>query len=431
MVGVTGHIELTATGEAAAGFYSIVDAVDGVLSFVGKGSPDLIELDNELTFAGGTTDIPSDFIDLLDLFDAPVISNVSGCTARSDLGVDGCNTAGGDTLTVSGNFFGSHSLVSVGGETCSVTQRIGNHSVQCLLPALTGANLPVVVSVNVSDDVILDSTQSEVAESAPDTVSYSPPYVTGLAHTDCVLDPDDATRLEDCPNDGGGALTINGNNFGEHGAVVLVGLQTCNDLFHTAGSSQITCTLPPGGSEEAGITVVQLGGSVTIEARISYFQCFQGDFRASDSDLTCTPCAAGRYSDYRGAKECTDCPPGTYADYTGGTLCLDCPAGTYQELAKQEGCVDCMAGSYTDNSTYKYICHKCEAGRTQPQRGQNACVNCAAGRYMNALGSTSQNCTLCEPGLFSSEEGREICVPCTSSLEYSPITGSNNLVNIL
>lgn len=121
-------------------------------------------------------------------YDFPVVTAVEG---------DQFSTEGGDTVTISGRNFGSDvnlMSVSIGGLDCAVTDG-SNTLIECDLPAGTGKNLDLIVSIEAQD--------SEAV-----AFSYDAPTLSQL------------TPSSNADVRGGEQLVVHGKNFGTDEALI-------------------------------------------------------------------------------------------------------------------------------------------------------------------------------------------------------------------
>ncbi len=172
-------------------------------------------------------------------YSPPQVTNVTAVSAP---------TAGGTTLTISGQNFGADGVsrrVTINGSgTCSASSTAVAHtSITCTLPPGAGSNLPV--------DVEVDGQPSSVNGS----LSYDPPAITAVT-------PTHGAATGSIP------LTIVGSNFSST-ASVAVGGALCPVDVQTDG--RIECDLPPAtpGAPSADIRVVA-GGQASLPAPFSY-----------------------------------------------------------------------------------------------------------------------------------------------------------------
>ena len=135
-------------------------------------------------------------------------------------------TAGGTTLAVTGDGFGSSSgqvTVTIGGVSCPVTA-VSQTSIQCTLPAGVGASLAVSVTV-------AGQTSSSVSGVV---FSYQPPTISTVAPSLAAAD-------------GGTAVTLTGSNFGS-GAASTYSLTIGGQVVvpSSYSQSQVVVVVPAG-----------------------------------------------------------------------------------------------------------------------------------------------------------------------------------------
>jgi hypothetical protein len=152
----------------------------------------------------------------------PSINLISGCA------VAGCNTSGGQILTIGGDFFIEPVQVSVGGVACTSpswdNSVAGSHKVNCTLAAGVGVGLPVVVTAAGSSSLPTIG------------VSYAAPVITQI--TGC--------PPNGCFTNGTNVITITGYNLGSSASSVLVGSSKSMSVSHTVPHFQLTASVPPG-----------------------------------------------------------------------------------------------------------------------------------------------------------------------------------------
>ncbi len=152
------------------------------------------------------------------------------------------NTQGSVTLTLTGTNFGTSGTVTVGGNACPPTGSAFSHtSIQCTVPAGSGANVPIVVTVGGQTTSV-------------STFAYNGPSITSITPTTGTTG-------------GNIQITLQGNSFGTSGAVVnLSSGGSCPIVTQT--HTVVVCTLPAGsGSLTFSVTV---GGQTSNTAAFSY-----------------------------------------------------------------------------------------------------------------------------------------------------------------
>jgi hypothetical protein len=189
---------------------------------------------------------------------------------------------------------------------------------------------------------------------------------------------------------------------------------------------------------------------------------------AAPGDLTCTPCAAGKYSGLAGAAteaSCTACPAGAYCPLgaaspslcpantmnplpgrqsadacmacgtgsgsdPGARVCVavgagsSCAVGFFVNASANTGCSPCPAGTFSSNTSAASAaaCAPCDVGSFSGV-GASACQACAAGAY--CVGGRA---LLCPAGRFNGAQGSDSeadCAPCPAGT-YSPLPGASS-----
>ena len=161
-------------------------------------------------------------------------------------------------------------------------------------------------------------------------------------------------------------------------------------------------------------------------------------WKTSGNITSCSPCAAGTYSDVQGtnaSSNCQSCPPGTYSSTIQATsvgTCQECPIGTYSSAfgaSSEAACQGCLAGKYSPNTgtAAENMCLPCAAGTYSSAIAAttaNTCTPCLAGKYLNTMGNTNaDDCILCAQGTYSSQARASACENCVSGT-YSTSTGN-------
>ncbi len=153
-------------------------------------------------------------------------------------------TTGGTALTINGTAFGASPTVTLGSSACPVITATATQ-VQCLSPAGTGRNKPVVV---------YDSGQASNAL----LFNYDPPTVANVAPSSG-------------PTSGGLSITLNGTNFGPAGAAVTIGGNACTSVIHgVQPDTEVRCTLPAGAGVSRAVQVTVDGQASSSPATFSY-----------------------------------------------------------------------------------------------------------------------------------------------------------------
>jgi hypothetical protein len=146
-------------------------------------------------------------------------------------------------LQLNGYSFGTTGTVTIGGVECPVTSRTPHTRLICTLPAGTGRNLPVVVTV---------SGQS----SASANFTYRSPEVWFITPTSS-------------DTGGGGNLIVSGANFGPTGTLFL-GPYQCYPTGAGWGQTSITCAIPEGQGTALPVVVTVSGQSSNGSVLFNY-----------------------------------------------------------------------------------------------------------------------------------------------------------------
>jgi hypothetical protein len=283
------------------------------------------------------------------------------------------------------------------------------------LPPGTALLVPVVVLINIGNQVRSSSTSY---------ISYASPVLLGLYHTNC-LSNIDTSSVSGCPRTGGDTLLVWGENFGNQGAVVLVGSRVCKDLFHCGSSltattecfslirsteselqdlssyllhpsNGIVCTLPPGTARDVPIIFIQSGGRVANSTlQLSYVQCEPGTYQ-EQIGTGCLECSAGTVSQQEGQSSCTSCEPGRFSNELRGTACSNCEPGKFQPNRTSTECALCQEGSYaTSGSVTCSLCLNAQEYQALP--GQARCAVCPS----NSIPDPTHTTCLCQVNFYA------------------------------
>ncbi|MGC3958875.1 MAG: IPT/TIG domain-containing protein [Verrucomicrobiota bacterium] len=180
--------------------------------------------------SGGQSSAPASFV-----YFRPAITNVSPATGP---------TAGGSTITLNGQYFGTNGTVTFGGNFVPVAAtNWSDTQLRFTLPAGQGTNVSIVVT-------------SGGQVSAPASFSYFVPGITGMSPLTG-------------PTTGGAMITLTGTNFGTSGVVMFD--QTMVFVVATNWTdTQIRFTLPAGQGANIPIAVLT-GGQISAPTNFSYF----------------------------------------------------------------------------------------------------------------------------------------------------------------
>jgi len=345
---------------------------------------------------------------------APRIYSVTGCPTNRDNKTFECPTEGKSSITITGQYFTSKDAqVSIGGRPClDVVHSKVDTELTCILPSGTGVQQAVTVSL------------AKVFSSNFEAVSYAPPLIqriTGCPGTEGV-------STSECPRAGELQVTIFGKNFGDKGADVLVGGDSCNKVQHI-GHTQLTCLLPKGTELKVDVAVTQqfgleVSGNGTY---VSYVQCTKGTF-AEIGIVQCQSCSVGRYNALPSQSSCLLCPGGKFANVSSSSACAACTKGKYSSPGSPS-CLNCPAGKYMSEAvTTKTACSICAVGTIAPELGQSECDPCPPGKFANTDSNMTMcseckagtytdsfrqgQCKQCQPGSFNTGTAQTSCNPC-------------------
>ena len=172
------------------------------------------------------------------------------------------------------------------------------------------------------------------------------------------------------------------------------------------------------------------------------------------TQLACSDCTLGKYTNYKGASQCTNCEKGKYMNTSGATRCDLCEIGFMQNDPGKDYCNACPPGMPCakpgapaegaelvgcEEGSYAYVdptgittCYDCLAGKFQNEKGKQTCKSCPAGQFTTSVGETSCKlcpagfaqpqpgitlCLLCAPGLFMPGQGALVCKECANMFE--------------
>lgn len=182
--------------------------------------------------------------------------------------------------------------------------------------------------------------------------------------------------------------------------------------------------------------------------------CEAGKYRSNESDLACSSCPAGFFSE--GQIECEPCDYNMYSDTDGSTNCSECAPSHFSPKGAAEckencdafdnvfndttKCTYCLPGKFSTNSsiTNASQCQSCPIGYIRPYEYGNICIpcqdsvssedrttcnDCPLGQQYNNLSchhcsagtfrdNTSDICQNCSAGLYQTETGQTSCKEC-------------------
>lgn len=184
-------------------------------------------------------------------------------------------------------------------------------------------------------------------------------------------------------------------------------------LGTSSSRGSFECTACPSGSNVAS----------TLDGCVS---CFPGEF--VDSNLVCTDCPRGEYSEVMNEPSCTKCPGNTTTDFEGAfdasicegcrpgegvggfgsnsdVLCGTCSPGQYQDQDPGLDCIPCPPGTGSTDADEDFFFGG--GGYTSVEE----CLKCPPGTY-SRLRFGIRDCLTCPDGLIAPNEGTEECIEC-------------------
>ena len=209
----------------------------------------------------------------------------------------------------------------------------------------------------------------------------------------------------------------------------------------TTKNCSITC---PAGQASAGVnSPCSDCGSGTyqpLSTAIAYncTSCIAGQYTDLTKQSNCKSCIEGKFSVGVGmisAATCLICSAGKYGDPGGSqsTNCKACVAGQYNGLITQIGCTNCTQGKYSDGIGMISVdtCVDCVIGTyadAGPGQGSvSSCKVCAVGQYSSITGVTK--CELCpmgknliETGTADDHDNSNDCTDCPK-MQFNPYLG--------
>jgi len=351
----------------------------------------------------------------------PEVWAVRGCPDQNENKTAGCQTTGNHQITVSGSNFGPYGAsVNVGGLPCEGvvhSETTPHESLVCTLPAGTGVDQPVMVTVD---------GQSSYAE----LVTYSSAAVTGFSGCDS----------DGCPRDGISesgervVIEVTGTNFGPDHAFAVVGGKLCAQAPVPDGvtfdpHTTLYAFLEPGAGKTQTLSVLQKGGTFGDPmSLVNFKQCDAGTYNIFAPELgrtICRPCDQGSYADDAESWSCEVCPAGYF---TNSTLhCEACPAHKTSEPkspschckptfeAQSDGSCMCPPGKEWDQSTDS--CNPCAMHHYQSDFNLGSCLSCDTlvdGSSTENVGSNSSSFCICEKDFYNDGSS---CVACTEGMD--------------
>lgn len=286
-------------------------------------------------------------------------------------------------LTIRGTNIVPPIRVLVGGVLCDSGDYVNHEDViECRLPPGTGSAVALsVISNNVW------------AEGTAGLLNYARPVIRAIHGCAVTQTP---TWIMDCSRKGGDVIIIEGDDFGDSGAAVMIGSNFCANVTHlgtgVSRHQSVQCIVPPGFGLGNTVMLLQQSGQLSIGsfAILSYEGCPRGSYwNRSVSD--CLECPPGRFQNEKGMDICHLCRSGTWTNQTGAKRCQECEPGKYKAEVGPGECIDCQRSMYS------------------PGTGSTACRLCQPGYVSNAQAT---DCEACPIGKY----GRRRYIPDTTSL---------------
>ena len=250
---------------------------------------------------------------------------------------------------------------------------------------------PVSVAIDpASGHVLIGDSQSNRIRKIAVCASCANPGVSTYAGSSLYASIDGAGDSASFQSPSGVALAPNGalyvSDFSGNSIRIITAAQCPAGFFCPNFMSAIIC--PPGFACPAGAAApaVCAAGSFSATGSSSCTPCPRATYTAASGSLACeSVCAAGSYGASLGgasaAVACSPCAAGRFTDYAGATACDACPPGRYSTSAGAASASLCLA---------------CPAGTLNPLSGS----------------ATADDCGACPPGSFSTDAGATRCTPC-------------------
>jgi hypothetical protein len=197
--------------------------------------------------------------------------------------------------------------VYVGSQSCPIVSFTSSQII-CTLPAGKGFNIPIQV------------TSSGLLGVPATLLSYAPPSINRIQG--CTAVNNNSLSIVDCQRAGGQTITLEGSDFGDSNALVLVGSDRCTNVQHDTLTphDKLTCVLPQGNRADRPVLVFQSGGELSrTVVTLSYVTCKPGEYELTTLNCTSTP--AGRYSNTENAAQALECFPGRFAQSSRMSFC--------------------------------------------------------------------------------------------------------------
>ncbi|GMH72540.1 hypothetical protein TrST_g9858 [Triparma strigata] len=278
----------------------------------------------------------------------------------------------------------------------------------------------------------------------------------------------------------GGALYLDGNNYGAKVEMDRCKFVTCGTAIHvddgrnaastasfyesSFSDNDVDIELPTGSISTATVWSTCAPGTPTGEPKqgdalktsgnifgslysfevgscTSAFECPPGQYNANQTidDSSCELCAPGFYSSGTSEDHCRECEQGKFNTKSGQTGCEPCPEGQYQERTNSTSCDLCGKGKFNvdTGSPSRYDCDNCLSGTYTNSPGSSYCQDCGPGFYSAEMAflctpcppgnfqpdSKATNCEICQPGTFTNVTNSTACMNCALG-KYTTVSSS-------
>ncbi len=245
-------------------------------------------------------------------------------------------------------------------------------------------------------------------------MTYRPPTIYQISG--CAGNGEDTTlrSVWNCSRYGESVVTIEGTDFGESKATVLLGGVLGLEVKHneTFPHRKLTFRIPSGRGAGQAVNLLQNGGEFG-ESTISFsyyacprsrksvgidcVPCEEATYTASADLPECSLCELGETAGPAPSYGCTACPPGSKAISQTSITCQLCPMGTAQSASGRDSCTACAKGRFSA-TVGSITCEDCPRGRYASELGSTACQNCTGLKFQSSTGQTT--CQTCPDGQY-------------------------------
>eukprot|EP01050_Picozoa_sp_SAG11_P018772 SAG11_NODE_2891_length_2863_cov_3.092258_1_plen_654_part_10 len=206
---------------------------------------------------------------------------------------------------------------------------------------------------------------------------------------------------------------------------------TCTECAsgQISGDSTVACQACAAGQYQGGDdhTICQACGAGQYQAGAGEafcVDCSAGSVTntlASTGATECVGCAVGQASQ-ASTIACIACEAGFYQDVAAQTDCIVCTPGSITSTLALSGavsCTQCAAGRFSDSA-----CQNCPPGsvtNTETNPVATSCAECAVGQ---ASPVSIQGCQHCAPGEYQTDAGQTSCQPCAAAADIPPLANT-------